>query len=129
MAIDSGKGPGVLGVGGVFLRARDPAALGRWYAENLGIAIDPGWNGTALVGKDGDMTVFSLFSADNDYFDRAQAVMVNWRVADLEAMRAWLIGRGVRVDDKVESSEFGKFGWAWDAEGNKLELWQPPADA
>ncbi len=129
MADQLSGSPGVLGVGGVFLRARDPAALGRWYADHLGLAIDPAWHGTGLTAKDGDMTVFSLFAATNDYFDRSQQVMVNWRVADLDAMRSWLISRGVRVDEKVQSSEFGKFGWAWDLEGNKLELWQPPAES
>lgn len=126
MAENKEQSPGVLGVGGVFVRARDPAALGRWYAEMLGIAIDSAWNGGTLSAKADDMTVFSLFAAENDYFERSQQVMLNWRVADLDAVRAFLIGRGVRVDEKTDRSDYGYFGWAWDCEGNKLELWQPP---
>jgi predicted enzyme related to lactoylglutathione lyase len=30
------------------------------------------------------------------------------------------------VDDRVEASEFGRFGWVMDPEGNRLELWEPP---
>lgn len=29
----------VLGIGGLFFRARDPGALAKWYAEHLG--VDP----------------------------------------------------------------------------------------
>ncbi len=28
-----------------------------------------------------------------------------------------------------EESEFGRFGWFVDPEGNKVELWVPPASA
>ena len=118
--------PVSLGLGGVFVRAKDPVALGQWYAAHLGVAIDAAWNGALLVAKDGDQTVFSLFKADSDYLDRDQQVMLNWRVADLAAMRDWLISQGVRVDERHETSEYGSFGWAWDGEGNKFELWQPP---
>ena len=124
---EDAKRPTTLGLGGVFVRARDPAALGQWYADHLGVAIDSAWNGTTLVAKADDVTVFSLFRAESDYFDAGQQVMLNWRVADLAAMRSWLIAKGVRVDEKVDTSEYGAFGWAWDSEGNKLELWQPPA--
>lgn len=121
------KTPGVLGLGGVFVRAADPAALGQWYATHLGVAIDAAWNGTTLVAKADDQTVFSFFRSDSDYFERGQQVMLNWRVSDLAAMRQALIAGGVRVDERTESSDYGNFGWAWDSDGNKLELWQPPA--
>lgn len=52
--------------------------------------------------------------------------MVNYRVADLHALLAVLRSEGVTVDDKVDESEYGKFGWVTDPEGNKIELWQPP---
>ena len=121
------KTPGVLGLGGVFVRAADPAALGQWYATHLGVAIDAAWNGTTLVAKTDDQTVFSFFRSDSDYFERGQQVMLNWRVSDLAAMQQALIAGGVRVDERTESSDYGNFGWAWDSDGNKLELWQPPA--
>jgi predicted enzyme related to lactoylglutathione lyase len=52
--------------------------------------------------------------------------MMNYRVVDLDAMLAQLRAAGGWVDDKVEASENGRFGWAMDPEGNKFELWQPP---
>ena len=53
--------------------------------------------------------------------------MVNFRVHDLAALLAALRAEGCAVDDKVESSEYGEFGWVQDPEGNRIELWQPPA--
>ena len=71
------------------------------------------------------MTVWSIFSGDTEYWPRDQQVMVNFRVADLDAMLAQLRAAGVEVDDRVEEQEFGRFGWAVDPEGNRFELWQP----
>ncbi len=123
----------VLGVGGVFVKARDPAGLARWYAEKLGLPIDPSWNGAVLPWRGdpspGASTVWSAFPDASLYFgDAAQRVMVNFRVRDLDAMLAQLRAQGVTVDDKVESSEYGRFGWCVDIEGNRVELWQPPRD-
>ena len=53
--------------------------------------------------------------------------MVNFRVDDLDKMLEQLKGNGCDVQDKLEESEFGRFGWVVDPEGNKIELWQPPA--
>jgi predicted enzyme related to lactoylglutathione lyase len=116
----------VAGIGGVFLRATDPAALAAWYGEHLGLDIGPGFPGAIIPDEAGQQAVWSAFPADTDYFgDPTQAVMVNYRVADLDAMRAQLLAAGVRVDEKVEEMEFGRFGWAYDPEGNRFELWQP----
>jgi predicted enzyme related to lactoylglutathione lyase len=119
----------VTGIGGVFFRARDPRALGAWYAENLGISLED--HGSALfTAEEGDQTVWSPFASDTDYFGRRdQQCMVNFRVRDLDAMRAQLREAGADVDDRVEDSEYGRFGWAADPEGNRFELWQPPAAA
>jgi hypothetical protein len=35
---------------------------------------------------------------------------------------------GVRVDDQVLEDENGRFGWCWDLDGNRLELWEPGPD-
>lgn len=116
----------VLGIGGAFLRVRDPDALRRWYSQNLGIEIAE-WGGYAFESGRGDVTVWSLFPAETDYFGRReQQAMVNYRVRDLDAMLAQLRAAGATVDDKVEDSEYGRFGWASDPEGNRFELWQPP---
>ena len=124
----------VLGVGGVFLHFRDREATARWYRDHLGIPLDEGWWGASLplrTEKDrgGACVVWGTF-ADNAYFGGGtQQVMVNFRVDDLDRMLAQLRDGGCDVDDKVEASEFGKFGWVTDPEGNRIELWQPPDQA
>jgi predicted enzyme related to lactoylglutathione lyase len=52
--------------------------------------------------------------------------MVNYRVSDLHAFLITLRAEGCEVLEKTDESEFGKFGWVMDPEGNKVELWQPP---
>jgi predicted enzyme related to lactoylglutathione lyase len=120
------------GIGGIFFKARDPAALAEWYRVHLGLPVEP-WGGAALrwAGEHNPAgvgtTVWSPFKADTQYFAPSEAsFMVNYRVADLHAVLAALRAEGCDVDDKVEESEYGKFGWVIDPEGNKLELWQPP---
>ncbi len=118
----------ITGIGGVFLRAEDATALAAWYAENLGIAVEDAEGATyaTLSASDGDVTVWSTFAADTDYFGRReQQAMVNYRVRDLDAMLAQLRAAGAAVDDRVEELPFGRFGWAADPEGNRFELWQP----
>jgi predicted enzyme related to lactoylglutathione lyase len=116
----------VIGIGGIFIKARDPDALRAWYQKHLGLDVQD-WGGTALVANAGDMTVWSVFPASSTYFDPSRApFMVNYRVADLAAVLAALRAEGCTVDDKMESSEFGKFGWVMDPEGNRIELWEPP---
>ena len=116
----------VLGIGGVFFKAKDPKALAAWYAEHLGLEIDPSFGGTMFSG-DGQ-TVWSLFAADTKHFAPSdKPFSINYRVRDLRAMLAQLRAGGVTVDDKIDDSEFGVFGWCMDPEGNRIELWQPPA--
>ena len=116
----------VTGIGGVFLRARDAAALAAWYGEHLGLDIES-WNGTVLRWAGGETTVWSAFPAETEYFGRPdQQAMVNYRVADLDAMVAQLRAAGTEVDEPQET-ENGRFAWATDPEGNRFELWQPPA--
>lgn len=114
----------VLGIGGVFLRARDPEGLRAWYRDRLGIEIED-WGGSAFQAAAGDATVWSVFPGETAYWPLEQQTMVNYRVRDLDAMLAQLRAAGVEVDDRVEEQEFGRFGWAVDPEGNRLELWEP----
>ncbi len=123
----------VTGIGGVFFKARDPEALAEWYRQHLGLEVEE-WGGVAFRWVTPDnpsgtgTTVWSPFAADTDYFaPSAASFMVNYRVADLHALLAQLRTEGCTVDDKVEESELGSFGWVMDPEGNRLELWQPPA--
>jgi predicted enzyme related to lactoylglutathione lyase len=116
----------VQGIGGVFFRARDPGALGRWYQQHLGIELEE-WGGKAFEAEAGDVTVWSPFREDTEYFGSSgQQSMVNYRVRDLDAMLEQLRAAGVEVDDNRHEDENGRFGWAVDPEGNRFELWQPP---
>lgn len=123
----------VTGIGGVFFKARDPKALQAWYKQHLGIDVQD-WGGTAFSWSDADgkptggTTVWSIWPADSDYNAPSTApFQINYRVADLHALLQVLRDEGCNVVDKVDDSEFGKFGWVIDPEGNKVELWEPPA--
>jgi predicted enzyme related to lactoylglutathione lyase len=117
----------VTGIGGIFQRARDGAALRAWYAEHLGIDLAD-WGGTAYDWTPGGSTTGGVFDQDSGAFGRPdQTCMVNFRVADLDAMLAQLRSAGVEVVDALEESEQGRFGWAVDPEGTRFELWEPPA--
>jgi glyoxylase I family protein len=118
----------VVGIGGVFLRARDPERLLEWYEEHLGIRRAPDFTGMSFHAREGDETVWALFQAETDYFGRReQQLMVNYRVADLDKLVAQLRDKGVDVDPNVHEDENGRFTWATDPEGNRFELWEPRA--
>ncbi len=123
----------VLGIGGVFLKADDPEQLYGWYERHLGLKRDnPAcvlfpWRHADDPAKQG-MTVWSLFPRGTAYFGpAAQTVMVNYIVDDLDGVLQALRDAGAQVDDKREDTEYGRFGWATDPEGNRIELWQAPA--
>jgi predicted enzyme related to lactoylglutathione lyase len=113
----------VLGIGGYFLRANDPAALGAWYREALGVDADE----MGMWRQDAGVTVFATFESETEYFgSRAQQTMLNFRVGDLDAMLAQLRTAGAVVDQETQSMDgVGRFGWVTDPEGNRIELWQP----
>ena len=120
----------VTGIGGIFFKAKNPAALGAWYRDHLGLDVTD-WNGVVFGwGGDGSppgMTLWSPFAADTTYMAPSTAsFMINFRVADLDGLLAALRIEGCDVIDKTETSEQGKFGWVLDPEGNKVELWEPP---
>ena len=122
----------VTGIGGIFFKANDPAALREWYRRHLGIDVQD-WGGAAFSWKDSanpageGTTVWSIFKGDTTYFAPSTSpFMINYRVEDLPAVLAALRDEGCSVDEKMEESEFGKFGWVMDPEGNRIELWQPP---
>lgn len=123
----------VTGVGGVFLRSKDPKAMAKWYAEHLGIKLSD-FNGSAFQWSDEvpagtGMTAWSAFPQDTGYFGSPeQAVMINYRVDDLEALLIQLASAGVWIDPKREDYGYGRFAWIKDCDGNRVELWQPLAD-
>ena len=115
-----------VGVGGVFLKARDPKALAKWYAQHLGIP-DQGGGSLGFDGPESTgMTVFAHFPEGSKYFgDGPQQTMVNFRVDNLDELLAQLAAAGVRVDPRREDYSYGRFAWIWDPEGNRVELWEP----
>lgn len=123
----------VTGIGGVFFKAKDPKALAEWYRVHLGVPVET-WGGAAFQWADdangAGTTAWNLFKDDSTYFAPSRSgFMINYRVADLHALLAALKAEGCQVVDKLDESEYGKFGWVMDPEGNKVELWQPPAES
>jgi len=117
----------VLGIGGVFFRARDPKELAAWYREHLGLPILADQSYATFASSEiGESTVWSAFPADTDYFGASTAqLMVNYRVRNLDAMLAQIRAAGALVDERIEEYDYGRFGWATDPEGNRFELWEP----
>jgi predicted enzyme related to lactoylglutathione lyase len=112
----------VLGIGGIFFKARDPKALAAWYREHLGIPVD----GVFASAAAGEQAVWSAFPADTSYFGSGPTpFMLNYRVRNLDALLAQLRAAGTLVDDRIEDHDYGRFGWATDPEGNRFELWEP----
>jgi len=113
----------VLGIGGYFRKAADPEALLAWYREALG--LDLGEYG--LWNPEAGPTVFAAFAADSDYFGSAsQQTMLNFRVADLDAMLAQVRAHGgVVLPETQQMDGVGRFGWVVDPEGHRVELWEP----
>ena len=132
MSADPASRPGrVTGLGGVFFKARDPRALAAWYAEHLGFPIGD-WGGAIFRHADEPRadaySNWSPFAADTEYFAPSpHAFMLNLRVDDVEALVARLRAAGVRVLDRGEDGEFGRFRYLLDPEDHLLELWEPPA--
>jgi predicted enzyme related to lactoylglutathione lyase len=119
----------VTGIGGIFFKAKDAPALRAWYKRHLGIDVQE-WGGAAFdwTDADGKPTVWSIGPEDGDQFAPSKAsFMVNYRVDDIHALVAALKAEGCNVLEKIDESEYGKFAWVIDPEGNKGELWEPPA--
>jgi glyoxylase I family protein len=114
------------GIGGLFFRSRDPAALSAWYQDHLGVAPVPtnydesGWR------QEAGPTAFAPFPENSDYFGNPkQAWMVNFRVRDLDAMAAQLRAAGIKVEIDSTAYPNGRFARLHDPEGNPIELWEP----
>jgi predicted enzyme related to lactoylglutathione lyase len=117
----------VLGIGGVFFKARDPQALAAWYREHLGVPVEAGQTYATLKSAGAnETTVWATFPNDTPYFGSpASTFMVNFRVRSLDAMFDQLRAAGAIVDERIEDYDYGRFGWATDPEGNRFELWEP----
>ena len=123
----------VTGIGGIFFKAKDAPALQAWYQRHLGIDVQP-WGGAAFSWTDaagnptGGTTAWSIAPEESAQFAPSHAAfMINYRVDDVHALVAALKAEGCNVLDTIDDSAYGKFGHVFDPEGNKVELWQPPA--
>lgn len=116
----------VLGIGGVFFKARDVEAAKAWYARVLGFDVTP--HGVMFPPlPEGGVTVWSPFAADTTYFSPSAApMMLNLVVDDLDAVLARVRAEGVEVLG-VQDEPYGRFAWILDPDGLKLELWQAAA--
>ena len=119
----------VTGLGGVFFKASDPKKLQSWYETHLGLKGEGGPVMFRWREKDADKpgtTVWSIFSKDTKYFGNGKSsCMLNYRVDDMDAILARLAQEGIATEGR-DDSEYGRFAWITDPEGNRIELWQPP---
>jgi len=115
----------VVGIGGVFFRAKDPNALRTWYQTHLGVPAKGAFQWEQQAGP----TVFMPFDHDTDYFPADRQWMMNFRVTELDALLSQLRAAGVEIITKAEwdTPETGRFARIHDPEGNPIELWEPPA--
>ncbi len=124
----------VLGIGGLFFRAKDPDALNSWYREHLSVGAGCNATGEGPANEwfwqaQGGPTVFAPFKADTDYFAAEKAFMINFRVSDLDGLLASLTAADIAIVTKPEWDDpaTGRFARIHDPEGNTIELWEPPA--
>lgn len=119
----------IVGIGGIFFKSPDAPALRTWYGEHLGIsaskdgAIFPWLTKTEPPTE--QMTVWSVFPSTSTYMD--PPFMINYVVEGMDDLLASLEAKGVRIDPKREKHDYGDFAWIYDLDGNKIELWEPPA--
>ena len=121
----------VTGIGGIFFKSRNPSDLARWYRDVLGGAgrrgLPPSWvfPWQDQHGEPG-YTVWGVLRSSTSYFGNSgQTFMINFRVNDLDGALKRLRVAGVQVDDRVEKTVEGRFGWFVDPDGRRVELWEP----
>lgn len=118
------------GIGGIFFKCKDPKKLKEWYKTNLGLNTNQygavfEWRQGADTTKKG-FTQWSVFNEKTKYFEPStKDFMINYRVEDLSNLITELKKNGVTIVDTMQTYDHGKFVHILDAEGNKLELWEP----
>jgi predicted enzyme related to lactoylglutathione lyase len=124
------NGPRVTGIGGIFFKAKDPAALKIWYEKNLGMRMVQ--TGTTFEWHQGmdstkkGFTAWAPFKETTKYFQPSdKQFMINYRVEQLDALLVKLKAAGIQPTDSVERVSYGSFVHLMDPEGNKIELWEP----
>ncbi len=122
----------ILGIGGIFMKSPDPNQLRTWYHNHLGIQNQPHgfmFNWRSMEDPPTEhVTVWSIFPESTKYFAPSSApFMINYIVENLDALLEKLSAEGVSIDPKRDDHEYGRFAWIYDPDGNKIELWEPPA--
>jgi predicted enzyme related to lactoylglutathione lyase len=120
----------VTGIGGIFIKAKDPEVLQKWYKKHLAIDVQA-WGGTSFKWVDGEGKPYAgttswMIGNGENFKPGNSSFMINYRVVNLSKLLTTLRAEGCNVLDETDESEFGKFGWVIDPEGNKIELWEPP---
>lgn len=118
----------ITGIGGVFIKSKDPKALKAWYRDVLGLKLEP-WGGAALsytAPGHPPVVVWNPISQTDDYMaPSTREFMVNFAVDDLDAFVVMLTKKGVTILKRDDSDPSGNFAWIMDPDGTKIELWQP----
>ena len=121
----------VTGIGGIFFKSKDPEKLRSWYETHLGVKAEQ--YGTMFEWREKEnpdrvgYTVWSVFPHTTKYFDPSGSpFMINYRVANLRELVEELKKEGVQIAGGIEESEYGKFAWVIDPDGNRIELLEPP---
>ena len=118
----------VTGVGGVFVKSKDPETLSEWYKEVLGLDVKP-WGGAALpfdAPGHPPKVSWAAFPASSDHMSPStREFMINFAVDDMDAIMARLTAHGVPIVKRDDNDDFGRFAWIQDPDGTKIELWQP----
>jgi predicted enzyme related to lactoylglutathione lyase len=124
------SGPRVTGIGGIFFKAKDPAALKAWYSKNLGIRMSA--YGSTFEWRQGmdstkkAFTSWAPFRETSKYFEPSEKqFMINYRVEGLDALLSQMKAGGILPVDSVQRTSGGNFVHLMDPEGNKIELWEP----
>lgn len=123
--------PKVTGIGGIFFFSDNPKETKDWYAKNLGVEINA-WGAVSFDSRNIDnpdeveSLQWSPFKKGDEYFSPSKKeFMINYRVQNLEALLEKLKENGVTILDDIATYDYGKFVHIMDAEGNKIELWEP----
>ncbi len=118
----------VTGVGGVFVKSKDPKALAHWYREVLGLEV-ASWGGAALpfdAPGHPPKVSWTAFADSSDYLSPStREFMINFAVDDMDAIIARVTAKGVPILKRDDTDAFGRFAWIQDPDGTKIELWQP----
>jgi predicted enzyme related to lactoylglutathione lyase len=120
----------VTGIGGIFFKCKEPKKVREWYQQHLGLEVNAygsvfEWYQGADSTQKG-FTQWSPFNEKTKYFEPStKEFMINYRVADLDALVLELKKEGVTITDTVATYDYGKFVHIMDLEGNKIELWGP----